>query len=77
MLFLKANTDYDFFIDISRKGNTSLRADGKVDVSMLATKLANGGGHPNASGCKFDDFRESINLSDTRAFLQNKLDKIS
>jgi len=75
--FLKANTDYDFFIDISRKGNTSLRADGKVDVSMLASKLANGGGHPNASGCKFDDFRESINLNDTRTFLQNKLDKIS
>ena len=75
--FLKANPDYDFFIDISRKGNTSLRADGKVDVSMLASKLANGGGHPNASGCKFDDFRESINLNDTRTFLQNKLDKIS
>ena len=74
--FLKANKDYDFFIDISRKGNTSLRADGKVDVSVLADKLAKGGGHPNASGCKFDDFKESIHLSDTREFLQNKLDKI-
>jgi len=75
--FLKANEEYDFFIDISRKGNTSLRADGKVDVSLLASKLANGGGHPNASGCKFDDFKESINLSDTREYLQNKLNKIS
>jgi oligoribonuclease NrnB/cAMP/cGMP phosphodiesterase (DHH superfamily) len=41
--FLRANSDYDFFIDISRKGNASFRADGKLDVSQLASKLANGG----------------------------------
>ena len=74
--FLKANPDYDFFIDINRKGNTSLRADGKVDVSIMASKLANGGGHPNASGCKFDDFKESVNIENTRIYLQNKLDNL-
>jgi len=74
--FLKANNDYDFFIDIGKKGNTSLRASGKVDVSYIASKLANGGGHINASGCKFDDFRETINYEEVRRFIQNKLDTL-
>lgn len=75
--FLQANKEYDFFIDISKKGNTSFRADGKVDVSIIAQKLANGGGHPNASGCYFDDFKESINYDDVRGFIQRKLDSLS
>ena len=74
--FLKANSDYDFFIDISKKGNTSLRADGIVDVSYIAQKLANGGGHVNASGCKFDDFRESIDYNIVRKFIQDKLNTL-
>lgn len=74
--FLVANEDYDFFIDISKKGNTSFRADGKVDVSLLAQKLANGGGHPNASGCKFDDFKESIDFNEVKKFVQDKLDSL-
>ncbi|MDX3960155.1 phosphoesterase [Aliarcobacter skirrowii] len=74
--FLRANRDYDFFIDINKKGNASFRADGKVDVAMLASKLANGGGHVNASGCKFDDFVDSINLQDVRNYIQRKLDSI-
>jgi len=74
--FLKANPDFDFFIDISKKGNTSFRADGKVDVSLIAQKLANGGGHVNASGCKFDDFKETINYNDVKEFIQNKLDSL-
>lgn len=74
--FLKANEDYDFFIDISKKGNTSFRADGKVDVSMMAQKLANGGGHVNASGCKFDDFKETINYNDVRNYIQQKLNTL-
>ncbi len=74
--FLKANEDYDFFIDIGKKGNSSLRADGVVDVSYIAQKLANGGGHVNASGCRFDDFKETINYQDVRTFIQNKLDTL-
>ena len=74
--FLVANEDYDFFIDISRKGNTSFRADGKVDVSQIAQKLADGGGHPNAAGCKFDDFRESIDYNEVKKFIQDKLDSL-
>lgn len=74
--FLKANKEFDFFIDVSKKGNASFRADGNIDVGVLAEKLANGGGHPNASGCKFDDFKDSINYEDIKKYIQNKLDKI-
>lgn len=74
--FLRANPEYDFFIDINKKGNASFRADGKVDVALLAAKLANGGGHVNASGGKFDDFKEVIDYCEVRIYIQNKLDKI-
>ena len=74
--FLRANPEYDFFIDINKKGNASFRADGKVDVALMATKLANGGGHVNASGCKFEDFKEVIDFFEVRTYIQNKLDKI-
>ncbi len=75
--FLVANDDYDFFIDVSRNGGASLRADGKVDVSILAQKLAGGGGHKNASGAKFDDFIKTIHYKDIKKFIQGKLDKIN
>ena len=71
--FLKANDDYDFFIDISRKGNASFRADGVVDVSVLAAKMADGGGHPNASGARFHDFKETIIYDNIKKFIQEKL----
>ncbi|APW64807.1 MULTISPECIES: DHH family phosphoesterase [Arcobacteraceae] len=74
--FLKANTDFDFFIDVGRKGNSSFRADGKVDVAQMAAKLAKGGGHVNASGAKFLDFKETINYEDVKTYVQGKLDKI-
>lgn len=75
--FLVANNDYDFFIDISKKGNASFRADGKVDVSYIAQALANGGGHPNASGCKFEDFKETINYDEVKTYIQEKLNKLA
>ncbi len=74
--FLKANSDYDFFIDISKKGNASFRADGKVDVSLIAQKLANGGGHVNASGARFEDFKETIDYKVVKEFIQKKLDSL-
>ena len=74
--FLRANPEYDFFIDINKKGNASFRADGKVDVSLMAAKLANGGGHINASGGKFDDFKEVIDFFEVKTYIQKKLDKI-
>lgn len=74
--FLKANPDFDFFIDVSKKGNAGFRANGNINVGELAEKLANGGGHPNASGCKFDDFKESIHYEDIKSYIQTKLDNL-
>lgn len=72
--FLKANSDYDFFLDVNKKGNISLRAAGKLDVSLLASKLGNGGGHVNASGGRIEDFKESIDYNLVKIFIQEKLD---
>lgn len=72
--FLKANPDYDFFIDIGRRGRAGFRADNKIDVAKLAQKLAGGGGHPNASGAAFDDFKETVIYNDVKKYIQNKLD---
>jgi oligoribonuclease NrnB/cAMP/cGMP phosphodiesterase (DHH superfamily) len=75
--FLKANPDYDFFIDVSRRGKMGLRANGKLDVSILANKMANGGGHPNASGAAFEDWKETVNYNDIKQFIENRLKEIS
>lgn len=74
--FLNANSDYDFFIDINKKGNASLRANGNLDVALLASKLANGGGHINASGCKFEDFEETIDYLEVKKYIQDKLNSL-
>lgn len=74
--FLKANPDYDFFIDLNKRGTASFRADGNLDVSQVAAKIAGGGGHPNASGCKFKDFEETIIYEEVKDFIQNKLDNL-
>jgi uncharacterized protein len=74
--FLKENSDYDFFIDIGRRGRASLRADNKLDVAKLSEKLGRGGGHPNAAGVAFDDWKDKINYSDVKKYIQDKLDKL-
>ncbi|MDR1554847.1 MAG: DHH family phosphoesterase [Campylobacteraceae bacterium] len=58
--FLVKNSDYDFFMDVTSRKTVSLRANGKVDVSKIASELANGGGHPNASGGALPNFRDSF-----------------
>ena len=58
--FLRANPDYDFFLDINSRKNISARADNNCDVSEMAKDLFGGGGHANASGGKFLDFKDSF-----------------
>jgi len=64
--FLKANPDFDFFMDITPRKTISLRASGKIDVSQMAAKIANGGGHPNASGGLVNSFKEGFIYEDIR-----------
>ena len=75
--FLKANPDYDFFVNLGRRGSTGFRATGKIDVSQLAAKLNGGGGHPNASGGSFNDFKETTNYAKVKEYFENKLKAIS
>jgi uncharacterized protein len=56
--FLSANEEYDFFIDVTPKGNISLRSSNKADVSEIAKTLFGGGGHRNASGGRANTIRE-------------------
>jgi uncharacterized protein len=58
--FLKANPEYDFFMDVTSKKTISLRANGKLDVSKMAAHIGNGGGHPNASGGLIGTFKDSF-----------------
>ena len=76
-LFLKQNKDFDFFINIGKKGSLSIRANGNMDVAKLARLLCNGGGHKNASGGYFEDFKESVVYDEVKKFLTKKLDSIS
>lgn len=58
--FLVANPDYHFFINVTGRKTISLRANGKIDVSLMAKELFGGGGHKNASGGKLKEFKSSF-----------------
>jgi oligoribonuclease NrnB/cAMP/cGMP phosphodiesterase (DHH superfamily) len=75
--FLKENPDYHFFMDVSRRGRSSLRANNEINVAKLASKIGNGGGHPNAAGLSFDDWKETIEYSKVKQFVQDKLNSLS
>ncbi|MCI5968131.1 DHH family phosphoesterase [Helicobacter sp.] len=75
-LFLKNNPKFHFFMDLSARGNVSLRANNACDVSLLAKQCFNGGGHPNASGGKIEGFKESFVYADIKASVQNILETL-
>lgn len=58
--FLVNNSDYDFFMDVTSRKTVSFRSNNKADVSLIAKKVANGGGHPNASGGALNGFKDSF-----------------
>lgn len=57
--FLVSNPDFEFFMDVGGTGNVSLRSNSKANVSQMAEKLFNGGGHPNAAGGKILGLKEA------------------
>jgi oligoribonuclease NrnB/cAMP/cGMP phosphodiesterase (DHH superfamily) len=69
--FLTANPDYDFYMDVNSRGNFSLRSNDKLDVSAMAAEIGNGGGHPNASGGKIENYKDSFVYDELRNFIQN------
>ncbi len=75
--FLRQNPDYDFYMDVSSRGTFSLRSNNKVDVSQIAGEIGNGGGHPNASGGKIENYKDSFVYRDLKDMVQNYLDEKS
>lgn len=75
--FLTLNPDIDFYMDINYRGGFSLRSNNKLDVSIMAAKIGNGGGHPNASGGKIKDYRDSFVYENIRRFVQNYINEMS
>jgi len=73
--FLLENPDYDFYMDINWRGNFSLRSNNRLDVSKMAEEVGNGGGHPNASGGKIKEYRDSFVYADIKSFVQNYIDE--
>ena len=68
------NSDYDFYMDVNFRGGFSLRSNNKLDVSLMAQHIGNGGGHPNASGGKIEGYKDSFVYADVRKFVQNYID---
>ncbi len=71
--FLQENEEFDFYMDVSNRGNVSLRSNGNCDVSALSQMCFNGGGHKNASGGRIDSFRESFMYDDIKTQVQGHL----
>ncbi len=72
--FLLANPDYDFYMDVNFRGNFSLRGHDKLDLSVMAGEIGNGGGHPNASGGKIENYKDSFVYTKLRAYIQEYID---
>jgi len=72
--FLLDNPDYDFYMDVNYRGNFSLRSNDKLDVSKMAMEIGNGGGHPNASGGKIENFKDSFVYSTLKGFIQEYIE---
>ena len=71
--FLLANEDFDFYMDVNSRGGFSLRSNNKVDVSQMAEKIGNGGGHPNASGGKIENYKDYFVYNKLRDSIQEYL----
>ncbi len=75
--FLVANPDYDFYMDINSRGNFSLRSNNKIDVSNMASEIGNGGGHPNASGGKIENYKDSFVYDNLKKMIQEYINQKS
>jgi oligoribonuclease NrnB/cAMP/cGMP phosphodiesterase (DHH superfamily) len=75
--FLMENRDYDFYMDVGGRGNFSLRSSDRVDVSKIAQKIGNGGGHPNASGGRLEGFKSSFVYEEVKKFVEEHIQSIA
>ena len=71
--FLTSNLNFHFFMNVNPGGTFSLRANNLMDVSKMAKTIANGGGHPNASGGRIENFKEYFNYNELKSFMEQFL----
>lgn len=69
--FLSANDEYDFFIDVSPKGNISMRSSNKADVSEISKTLFGGGGHRNAAGGRANNIKEFFTYAEYKKAIES------
>ncbi len=72
--FLTRFDEYDFIVDVGPRGTMSLRANNKVNVSLIAKEWAGGGGHPNASGGRINGFKEQFRYDKVKRQILNIID---
>ncbi len=70
--FLVKNPEFDFFMDINSRKNIGFRANNKIDVSLLAKEVFDGGGHANASGGRFSEFKDSFVYQDIKKQIEDR-----
>jgi len=72
--FLLQNPDIDFFIDVTSRKTVSFRANGNADVSQMAKILFGGGGHINASGGFWTNFKDSFDYTEIKRQMVNLIE---
>ncbi|MEA2028445.1 MAG: DHHA1 domain-containing protein [Campylobacterota bacterium] len=75
--FLMENEDYDFYMDIGGRGNFSMRSSDRANVSKMAQEIGNGGGHPNASGGKLENFKSSFIYEDIKKLVVDYIENLN
>jgi uncharacterized protein len=73
--FLKCYPEFDFFMDVSSSGRVSMRANGNIDVADMSRHLMGGGGHPNASGGKISNFKETFLYAEVKSLVEKLIDE--
>ncbi|WP_187648203.1 DHH family phosphoesterase [Nitrosophilus labii] len=71
--FLSKNPSFHFFMNVNNRGTFSLRANNQIDVSKMAYEIAEGGGHPNASGGKIKGFKEQFSYLELKYYIEELL----
>ena len=60
---------------MTNKKTLSFRANGKLDVSAMAKRLVGGGGHVNASGGLFANFKDGFSYEPIKAQIVDLITK--
>lgn len=74
--FLKECDDIDFVMDVNTRGNCSFRSSGKIDLSIFAKEHFGGGGHPNASGGRFECVKDNFSYEAVKEKVEKYLEGV-